>query len=149
VSDPPIDMEALVLAWEDDSPGNAYYLDKESGNVELVQQGLYDLRDLTDEIECHRERYLYVPKPSPGQLRQDLLDFAGTVTDPRLARLLDVALESPTPLQAVRSVLSGSAGECDRWEEFRNSRVRLRVRQWLSANMIAREQEIEDFTPPE
>lgn len=149
MSKPLVDMEALILAWEDDSPDNAYYLDKESGSVELVQQGLYDLRDLTDEIECHRERYLYIPKPSPGQLRQDLLDFVATVTDPQVSRLLDVAMESSTPLQAIKSILSGKPGEVSRWVEFRDGRVRLRVRQWLSANCMAPEREIEDFTPPD
>lgn len=148
MGEPLIDMDALILAWEDESPDTAYYLDRETGNVELVQQGLYDLRDLTDEIECHRERYLYVPKPNPGQLRQDLEDFVATVTDPQLTRLLAVAMESPNALYSCNTILAKTPDERERWEGFRESRVRIRIRQWLSANFVGRDQELEDFSPP-
>lgn len=129
-------MDALIFAWEDDSEGNAYYLDKETGNVELVQQGLIDLDDLTDEIEHNRERYLYLPKPDHGELRADLDDFVGTVFDPELVRLLPVVLESPNVLSALKTVLARNQQELQRWERFRNERVQARIEKWLAANFV-------------
>jgi hypothetical protein len=146
-------MDALELAWQDESQDSSYYLDIDTGNVELVQQGLYDLRDLTDEIERDRERYLYIPKANPNQLKQDLADFIATVTEPQLARLLPVALESPNALFACKSVLSKYPTEVERWEDFRKSRLRIRIKQWLSANFIDRNdrkdetEEQVDFSP--
>ncbi len=152
LADRQLDLDALELAWQDESPDTSYYLDIDTGNVELVQQGLYDLRDLTDEIERDRERYLYIPKPNPNQLKQDLNDFVETVVDAQLTRLLPVAMESPNALFAFKSVLSKYPDEIQRWEEFRKSRLRIRIKQWLSANFISRTEhapsdEIVDFSP--
>lgn len=129
-------MDALIFAWEDDSEDNAYYLDKETGNVELVQQGLIDLDDLTDEIEHNRERYLYLPKPDHGELRDDLDDFVATVFDPELVRLLPVVLESPNVLSALKTVLSRNSKELQRWERFRAERVQAGIEKWLAANFV-------------
>ena len=53
----PIDMDRLLFAWRDDFTDNIYYLDIETGDVNLVNRGLLDLKDLTNEIEINRERY--------------------------------------------------------------------------------------------
>ena len=129
-----LDINALASAWQDDNPDTAYYLDRQTGFVVLVQQSLYDLRDLTDEIESDRDRYLYIPKPKDGELKQDLKDFAEIISDPKLARLLSVALESPNVLCACKIVLSKEPKELARLEEFRKARTFIRIKQWLSAN---------------
>ncbi len=139
-----IDMEALELCWEDESPDTTYYLDLDTGTTKLVQQDLYDLKDLTDEIELTRDRFLYIPKPRTEQLKQDLHDFVETVTDPHLCRLLPVALESPNTLAAFKSVVSKAPDEMTRWKQFRKSRIRIRVKQWLAVNFIEQLHEEED-----
>ncbi|MBI2810437.1 MAG: hypothetical protein HYX67_06375, partial [Candidatus Melainabacteria bacterium] len=58
-----LELSELVFAWQDDTQDNAYYLDIESGIVKLVNRNLLDLRDLTDEIEQDRHKFLYMPKP--------------------------------------------------------------------------------------
>ena len=143
-----IDMAALELAWQDESPDNSYYLDLDTGNVELVQHGLFDLRDLTDQIEKDRDRYLYIPKPKPDQIKKDMKDFIDEVTEPQMARLLPVAMESPNAVFACRSVLAKNPEELARWEEFRKSRTLIRIRQWMAANFIDSEPEQEDFSVP-
>ena len=60
-------LEAVVQAWRDDSLDNLYYFDTVSGAVKLVNQTLHDLRELTDEVEKNKERYLYLPKPESKQ----------------------------------------------------------------------------------
>jgi len=138
-----IDMAALALAWEDESPDTAYYLDLETGCVELVQQDMLDRDDLTDQIERDRERYLYMPKPKAKQLRADLNDFIETVADAHLKQLLEVACESPNPLYSCRSLLTSKYPEVwENWETFRKGRVALRIRQWLQANFIADPSEV-------
>lgn len=144
-----IDMDYLIFAWQDESPGNAYYLDKQTGDVELVQQGLIDLDELTDEIEMNRERYLYIPKPQPTELREDINLFAETVTDPELCRLLPVALEAANLLPALKKVLSRVPQELKRWEEFRARQVRVRIERWLAANCVLGRSAQSDFSPPQ
>ena len=131
-----IDMDALIFAWEDDCEDNAYYLDTETGNIELVQRGLIDLDDLTDAIEQNRERYLYVPKPDHQELRDDLEQFAATVFDPELVNLLPVVMEAPNVMPAFKMVMSRNAPELERWERFRTDRVQERIEKWLAANFV-------------
>ncbi len=130
------DLDALVHAWQDDAPDNNYYLDTRNGSVKLVHQSLYDLKQLTDEIEKHKERYLYLPKPGPNQLKDDLRDFQKTIENKSLQPILDMALESPHPLSGFNKVLANQPEELARFKEFRESRVRLRIKQWFEANSL-------------
>jgi len=130
------DLVSLIHAWQDEAPDNNYYLDTKNGAVKLVNQNLYDLKQLTDEIEKHKERYLYLPKPGPQQLKDDLRDFQKTIENKGLVPILDMALESPHPLSGFTKVLTPYPEELERFKEFRESRVRLRIRQWFEANSL-------------
>lgn len=126
----------IEFAWQDDSPDNSYYLDLVTGDIKLVNRNLSDLKDLTDEIEKHFHRYLYLPKPQAGQLKEDLRDFMETVEDKALKPILEMTFESPHVLSGFKSVLGKSPGEQERLENFRRSRVRVRIQQWLQANHL-------------
>jgi len=130
------DLPALLMAWQDDSPDNSYYLDTASGAVKLVNPNLFDLKDLTDEIERHKYRYLYLPKPQKGELRENLKDFQKTVERPELTRILDMAFESPHPLEAFIKILSSDQDELKRFKEFRERCALIKLKQWLSANSL-------------
>lgn len=132
----PIDMDGLLFAWRDDSPDNIYYLDIETGDVNLVNRGLLDLKDLTNEIEINRERYLYLPKPSSDQMKGDLRDFMKTIDDKEKLKILDMAFESPHVLAGFKKILSGWQGQKEALDDFLAARTHLRVRQWLEANCL-------------
>ncbi|HMO20586.1 MAG TPA: UPF0158 family protein [Candidatus Melainabacteria bacterium] len=89
------EIERLIFAWRDDSPDNIYYLDLVTGEIQLVNRTLEDVKELTDEIELERNRYLYLPKPERDQLKNDLRDFMSTIEDQSLLRILEMAFESP------------------------------------------------------
>lgn len=131
-----IDMEQLVYSFEDESQDNRYYLDRDTGDIRLVHQGLHELRDLTDEIEIERERFLYIPKPDPKKQKDDLRDFIDTVDDDKTKMLLDVAMESPHVLAGFKKILSANPDGESSLKAFLEGRTRLRVRQWLSANFV-------------
>ena len=62
-----IDLEYLVFAYRDEETQNIYYLDTEYGEIRLVNRGLSDLKDLTDEIEISHDKFLYIPKTDEGR----------------------------------------------------------------------------------
>lgn len=132
----PVDMDQLLYAWKDDSPDNAYYLDLESGDINLVNRGLIDLKELTNEIEINRERYLYLPKSSTDQLKNDLKDFMKTIDDKSRLSVLEMAFESPHVFSSFKKILSSTPGQSEALDEFLSSRTHLRVRQWLEANCL-------------
>jgi len=139
-----LNLSYIVFCWQDDSPDNAYYLDRKTGDVKLVNRHLFDLRQLTDEIEKDRERYLYLPKPERKTLIDDLHDFAKTVDNEKTRRILDVAFESPHVLSAFRKILDAEPGAVQRLQDFLEERTLTRVEAWLKANAVAKEWEIDE-----
>lgn len=139
-----VDMDYLIFAWQDESPDNAYYLDTKFGSVKLVNRHLTDLRDLTDDIEKTRERYLYVPKPERATQIDDLKDFAKTVTDEKLQNVLAVAFESPHVLSAFKKILEKSESDRARLGEFLQERVQKRINTWLKANSVPESWEVDE-----
>ncbi len=131
----PINFTDLIFAWQDDSPDNAYYLDTESGDIRMVNPNLLDIKDLTDEIERDRERFLFIPKPEPKYLKNDMHAFLET-TDVKLRPVLEMAFESPHTLSAFQKILSGSPDELKRFEQFRVTRLKERILEWLEANFV-------------
>jgi hypothetical protein len=138
-----IDMDQLVYSFEDESQDNKYYLDKETGEIRLVHQGLHELRDLTDEIETERERFLYVPKQDPKKIKEDLRDFIDTIDDAKTKMLLEMAMESPHIQSGFKKILGDTGVSDDGLKAFLAGRTRLRVKQWLSANSIDVENELQ------
>lgn len=130
------EIERLIFAWRDDSPDNIYYLDLVTGEIQLVNRTLEDVKDLTDEIELERNRYLYLPKPERDQLKNDLRDFMDTLDDQSLLRILEMAFESPHVYSSFLKILDKHVEEKERLQEFIDSRSRMRVLQWLEANCI-------------
>lgn len=136
------DLEELIAAWEDDSPDNLYYFDTTTGAVKMVNRNLFDLRELTDEIEKNKERYLYLPKPDAKQLKGDLRDFQKSIEDQSLKRVLDMAFESPHLLSSFKVILK-SRELVGTLEHFLRSRSCLRIRQWMDANALTDRWQIE------
>ena len=133
---PEIDWNYLIFAWQDESLDHNYYLDMDSGAVQFLQRDLLDLRDLTDELETHSQRYLYLPKPNQAELRVDIADFIETIKDTHLKNIATIAFESPDISGAFKKILQSDAGELSHWQEFRNQRVRERIEKWLKANFV-------------
>lgn len=131
-----IDMEQLVFSFLDDAPDNLYYLDLDNGDVRLVHRELSDLRDLTDEIEHERDRFLYIPRPDAKKAKEDLRDFIDTVDDGKTKVLLDVAIDSPHALSGFKKILKDKYGSAAELESFLKARTMLRIKQWLEANSL-------------
>ncbi len=131
-----LELSELAFAWQDDTQDNAYYLDIESGIVKLVNRNLLDLRDLTDEIEQDRHKFLYMPKPEKEQLVLDLKEFWSTVEDDKLRNILSMAFESPHLLSSFRKILEGTPSELTRFEEYRQNKTKMRIEEWLKSHAL-------------
>lgn len=131
-----IDLEYLIFAYRDEEAGNIYYLDTEYGEVRLVNRGLSALRDLTDEIEIAREKFLYVPKLTKEELLKDLQAFTATLTDEKIKGLLPLAFENPHVYSTYKAILAASPEELARLELFLKEQARQRLLVWLQANFI-------------
>ncbi|HEY9713206.1 MAG TPA: UPF0158 family protein [Chroococcales cyanobacterium] len=131
-----LDLKELMFAYRDDGPDNAYYLDTTTGAIKLVNRSLFDLRELTDEVERHRYKYKYVPKPDRREVPDDLRAFMSTVEDEKLKNILSMAFESPHVLSSFKKIIESSPEERARLDNFLNRLTRERLETWLKANFI-------------
>ena len=144
-----IDFSYLVFCWQDDSPDNAYYLDRKTGDVRLVNQHLLDLRQLTDEIEKDRERYLYVPKPDKTDMLSDLHDLSARGIQRAAQKTLVSGFRKSACSARVQENFQDDQEQSQHLREFLEERVAKRIETWPNANSVARvwavdEEDLED-----
>ena len=131
-----LDLEYLIFAYRDEETENVYYLDTEYGEVRFVNRSLTALRDLTDEIEIAREKFLYVPKLTKEELVEDLRAFTATLTHEKIKSMLPLAFENPHVYATYKAILSPYQEELTQLEQFLKEKARGRLLVWLKANFI-------------
>lgn len=144
-----VDLEEIAMAMEMQMSENESYLDTETGEVVMIPHELQgedvfdeeyveglpeweqDLVPLAREVLQGSERYASIPT-APSYEEYDLMvEFAGSVSDPRLRELLSVALDGRGAFGRFKRVLQDYPGERDRWFRMRDKFSAERVREWL------------------
>ena len=133
-----VDLEELAFAFGDGSPEHEYFLDLETGEVILVSDtlGYIEARQERERIEEEFKRFLPIPQPGSSAGYQDMEAFIETVEDERLGELLDNALDGKGAFRRCRDVLDRYPAERDRWDAFKDERLKSRVRDWLADERI-------------
>jgi len=116
------DDPALRLAW------HVLWYDGES-----VGEALSEAEEtaMYERVEAFLERYEPVPTADSEESYQDMVDFAATVSDPRLRGRLEGALVGNGAFRRFREALDSDYEECQRWFEFKDRQLRRRVDEWL------------------
>jgi hypothetical protein len=142
----PIDLEFLGDMMESERDISAYYLDTQTGEIAVVSQDLLleeppdrELPEWQEEqlalaraiLENTAERYVEVPQVETREAYDLMAQFAKTVTDPQLARELDIALAGRGAFSRFRYVLYGYADEKERWFAFKRAASIRRAREWV------------------
>ncbi|UCE61483.1 MAG: hypothetical protein JSU63_06985 [Phycisphaerales bacterium] len=143
-----------------------YYLDLQNGEPvviprELLREGWKDDDDMLDLPEWEKElrpiaeaitagsnRYVPIPDVPSWDAYEDLVQFAETVTDPKLREFLAIALDGKGAFRRFRSVLDRNENELKRWYAFKDEAMVRRVREWLNGIGIEPIQEGADAVAP-
>jgi hypothetical protein len=144
-----VDLEDIAMAMETQMSEHESYLDTETGDVVIVPhelqgedifdeeyvQGLpkweQDLVPQAKEILQDSDRYAAIPT-APSYEEYDLaVEFAGSVSDPRLRDLLTVALDGKGAFGRFKRVLQDHPRESERWFKMRDEFSAERVQEWL------------------
>jgi hypothetical protein len=133
----PADLEELCNAFEDSSYEHFYYLDLDTGEVELkMEDDLDDGDEKGMEDKYAADKYLRVPAADSHEGYRDMEDFARTVKDVSLAGKLAVALDGRGAFRRFKNVLLDCPEERQRWFEFKDGRTKERVTEWLESECI-------------
>lgn len=137
----PIDLEELSEAIEGDPAHSGGRLDLRTGDVwpgetwEL--SGVAEEEDEDNRRSGHESvedetRWLYIWSEGSRAGYVDLIEFAESVEEQRLAELLNVALDGPGAFRRFKDVLEDWPDERDRYYRFSDERRRGRARAWLA-----------------
>ncbi|MEE3850220.1 hypothetical protein VZC37_07730 [Gordonia sp. LSe1-13] len=130
----PVELEELCSILEGDLMNSGGMIDLRTGqtwpDVVLEDSGeeVFDEDELEDST-----RWLHVESIGSRDGYRDMVDFAGTITDPRLAGQLDVALDGRGAFRRFKNVLSEAPEEFTRFMLFSDERKLGRAREWLAA----------------
>lgn len=144
-----VDLGEIAMAMEMQMSENDSYLDTETGQVVILP---YELRgeDVFDEeyveglpkweqelVPSAREilqgsdRYASIPTAPVYEEYDLMVEFAGSVADPRLRELLFVSLDGKGAFGRFKRVLEDYPRERERWFRMRDEFSAERVREWL------------------
>lgn len=162
-----IPFSDLEDAFRNSSNEHSYWLDKQTGQVILIDDEVADAlregedladwpdwqREMAKEIkpvlralgelpdeeagENDAERFVEIPQQDSSAGYEVMEDFAETVADPHLRELLAVALHGKGAFRRFKDVLLGFPAERERWFAFSNDRLRERIKEWAEDEGVA------------
>jgi hypothetical protein len=137
----PVDWLDLEMALTSHMDEWACYLDLRTGVVRMVPLTPFGDKDeelSEEEVETGlAEGHLIHIEPLPSSVEYGwMVEFAESVTEPRLRDRLEVALDGRGALRRFKNVLLDHPVERERWFAFRDRRLREAMLEWLADHDI-------------
>ncbi len=129
-----VDLEAVVVAFSDDSVKRSYYLDTDSGRVFNVLEDHDDpeTQELVWQLEADtRGRYVQIPKPSLEETLQEQDAFLASLPEGSLKTRLDQLLADDHDGSKFSDFVERNREARDAWRDFRMVRSREQASEWL------------------
>jgi hypothetical protein len=142
----PIDWDDLEMALTMHMEEHTCYLNLRTGKVEMAADSLLgdDVGPSEEEIDTGlAEGYLIHIEPLSSSVEYDwMVEFAESVSDPRLREKLEVALDGRGAFRRFKNVLADYPSERECWFAFRDGQLWKAMEEWLV------DHDIEPTTPP-
>lgn len=140
MASPRIDLEALVGAFDDDSPAHSYYLDRDTGLVFNFVEDHVDAE--TEEIAWQIEadggkRYLQVPKLTLEEELKEQDSFVESLDDKELKEKLAKVIESDHDGSQFQDLVTRQREVREKWRAYSRVRSRERADLWLKSLGLA------------
>ena len=142
----PVDWDDLEMALTMHMDEWACYLDLRTGHVHMVHVDSFAGESVEGEddelsgedVDAGLAAGDLVPvEPLPSSEEYGwMVEFAASVSEPRLRDLLEVALDGRGAFRRFKNVLGDAPEERARWFAFRDGRVREAMQEWLEDHDI-------------
>jgi hypothetical protein len=106
-------------------------LNREEDDSSQLPDWEKELLPVVEELDAGGDRYAPIPQVDSHEAYDDMVQFAETVTDPRLREHLAIALDGKGAFRRFKDVLYNYSDEQKRWYALKDSIMAERVRQWL------------------
>lgn len=128
-----VDLEAVLVAFSDDSVERTYYLDGDSGRVFNVREDQDDpeTRELVWALESDtRGRYIQVPKPSMEETLKEQDAFVESL-DGELKEKLDKIIQDDHDGSKFSDFVERNRQAREAWRDYRSLRSRDQANEWV------------------
>ena len=128
----------LFWAMESQSGEVDYYLDKQTGQILQVSDGLFgdDEDEIRDEVEDNPDRYLFIEPVLPDEGFKIMEEFIDSVSDPEAAGALYKALSRRNPFRNFKDTLCEFPETRQDWFKFHDEALLEVAKDWLSSEQI-------------
>jgi len=149
----PIDLDELVDCMQQHLDESGFYLDTQTGKIDLVGEDLLSLVEGEEEgeeadadvpdwekaalplaraIAADDPRYVALPEPDPHEDYRLMSRFAAGVEDPHARQRLEDALDGRGAFGRFRRVLGDYPELRDAWQARQDEATRERALEWLA-----------------
>ncbi len=128
-----VDLEAVLVAFSDDSVERTYYLDGDSGRVFNVLEDHNDpeTRELVWALESDtRGRYIQVPKPSMEETLKEQDAFVESL-DGDLKEKLEKIIQDDHDGSKFADFVERNREAREAWRDYRTLRSRDQANEWI------------------
>lgn len=127
----PIDLEDLMLAFEDHSPDVSYYLDLTTGEILRVSEFDDEKESLIEKLDEEPGRHKLIEPLLSHESYRFMEDFIETVKHPELQRELQNAIQKRSPFRRFKDALTAYPEERERWFKFHEQKLLEEIKDWL------------------
>ena len=132
-----VNLEALFVAFGDESVERTYYLDSDSGRVFNVLEDHDDpeTQELMWALESDtRQRYIQIPKPTLEETLKEQDAFVASLQDEsELKTKVETILENDHDGSKFADFVLRDRLARDAWRDFRVDRSRQQTNEWLKS----------------
>jgi len=131
-----IDLEGLVVAFDDESPARSYYLDRDTGKVFSFLEDHVDAEteEIAWQIEADGEkRYLPVPKLTLEEELKEQDSFVESLDKGELKERVAKVIESDHDGSKFQELVIRHRETREKWRAYFRGRSRERVKLWLKS----------------
>ena len=141
-----IDVQEIVLAFEDHDLLQRHYLDRESGEVVSLHE-VYSDEDAWEPLAIEPERYLRIEPLASSDSYEVMRNFVETLPRGHAQAELTLALEGRKPFRRFKETLLKYPTVREAWFDFHEQAVTALVQDWLKVYQI--EAVVRRLTPTE
>ena len=131
-----IDLEGLVVAFDDESPARSYYLDRETGKVFSFLEDHEDAEtvEIAWQIEADGgNRYLQIPKLTLEEELEEQDSFVESLDDGGVKDKVAKVIESDHDGSRFQDFITKHREPREKWRAYFHVRSRERAELWLKS----------------
>jgi tRNA(Ile)-lysidine synthase TilS/MesJ len=132
-----VDLDALVVAFSDDTDERTYYLDRDTGRVFNVLEDHHDdpeTQEIVWQLEADtRNQFVQVPKPGIEETIREQDAFVESLDEGDLRSRIDKLLEEDHDGSKFADFVERNREAREAWRDFRVARSREQAREWLKS----------------